>query len=182
MRDFESDLEESLEEGKEEQHKEIKRRKEMKVDENVGFRQVLQRELGKNTVKEKDLVREADKEKRAAGTTVNIDDADISKYVAVAYTHPKCKYYWGKITRAFSQDSDANNDKVEIDFLRKRTISANPADWDWEDKQGKLKEIEIIETKHIIYGPMLPTFKGRTMKFPDLKAMAALRELEGRLK
>ena len=56
----------------------------------------------------------------------------------------------GEINKVFSQDSDANNDKVEIDFLRKRTISANPADWDWEDKQGKLKEIEIIDTKHII--------------------------------
>ena len=135
-----------------------------------------------NAVKEKELIREADKEKvTAAETTVNIDDADISKYVAVAYTDPNYKYYWGKI-KVFSQDSDAKNDKVEIDFLRKRTIGANPADWDWVDKQGKLKEIEIIDTKHIIYGPLLPDFKGRTMKFPDLKAMAALRELEGRRK
>lgn len=182
LRDFESDSGETLEEGIEEQHKEIKRGKKMKVDENVGFREVLQRELGKNTVKEKDLAREADKETRPAGTTVNIDDADISKYVAVAYTHPKFKYYWGKITKVFSQDSDATNDKVEIDFLRKRTMGANPADWDWEEKQGKLKEIEIIDTKHILYGPILPTFKGRTMKFPDFQAMAALQELEGRLK
>ena len=149
LRDFESDLEESLEETKE-QHKEIGRGEEMKLDENVSFSQILERALGKNAVKEKELIREADKEKVTAETTVNIDDADISKYVAVAYTDQNYKYYWGKITKVFSQDSDAKNDKVEIDFLRKQTIGVNPADWDWVDKQGKLKEIEIIDTKHII--------------------------------
>ena len=53
----------------------------------------MKRELGKNAIKEEELVREADKEKETAETKVNIDDADILKYVAVAYTHTKYKYY-----------------------------------------------------------------------------------------
>ena len=49
---------------------------------------------------------------------VTIEDADVSKYVAVYYTDPKLQYFFGKITEVFSEDSDSKN-KVEIDFFEK---------------------------------------------------------------
>ena len=63
----------------------------------------------KATEEDKAAEEPAGKEKETAETKVNIDDADILKYVAVAYTDPNYKYYWGKITKVFSQDSDAKN-------------------------------------------------------------------------
>ena len=112
-------------------------------------------------------------EKENAAKCNSIEDKDINKYVAVYYSNPP-RYYWGKVKNTFSQDPDSPNDKVEIDYLKKATLSANPADWTWAERIN-VKDIGIIDTKCIVYGPVLPNdFTARGMKFPDVAAMEAL--------
>ena len=102
---------------------------------------------------------------------------DIDKYVAVYYSDPKPEYFWGKIKKTFSSDPDSPNTSVEIDFLRKSTLSANPSDWKWSEKPDFKKEIEVIETRFLLYGPVLPdNIKAGALTFPDLQAMEALQK------
>ena len=99
----------------------------------------------------------------------------MDKYVAVYYSDPKPQYFWGKIKKTFSSDPDSPNTSVEIDFLRKSTIIAYPSDWKWTEKPEFKKEISVIETKFILYGPVLPTdIKAGALTFPDRQAMEAL--------
>ena len=96
----------------------------------------------------------------------SIDALDIGKYVAVFYTDPKPHYYWGKLTKVFATDKDTDVTEVEVDFLQKKTLSSDPSAWTWKDK--KVKEVLIVNTKFIVYGPVVPDSKKDVLIFPDV--------------
>ena len=104
------------------------------------------------------------------------EDSALNKYVAVYYSDPNPTYYWGKVLKVFSNDEDTAVDKVEVDFLRRNKISSCPSEVDWTHKA--VKEILIVEKRFILYGPVVPEIRGRTFRFPDVQAMAALQKLE----
>ena len=105
-----------------------------------------------------------------------IEDADIHKYVAVYFSHPKPHYFWGKIVKVFSSDEETEVTQVEVDFLQKKTISSDPSAWTWAEKT--VKEVLIIDTKFIVFGPLLPDIRKNMFHFPDVEAMASLREFD----
>ena len=114
------------------------------------------------------------------GVTSNnaaIDDADVDKYVAVYFSHPKPHYFWGKIVKLFSNDEEADVTQVEVEFLKKK-ISSDPSAWTWAEKA--IKEALIVETKFIVFGPLLPDVKKNVFLFPDVLAMASLQEFKER--
>ena len=55
-----------------------------------------------------------------------VNDNDIGKYVAIYYSDPRPCYYWGKITKVFSDDDETDINAVEVDFLKKKTITSDP--------------------------------------------------------
>ena len=105
-----------------------------------------------------------------------IEDADTYKYVAVYFSHPKPHYFWGKVIKVFSSDEETDVTQVEVDFLQKKKISSDPSAWTWDEKT--LKEVLIIDTKFIVFGPLLPVIRKNIFHFPDVEAMASLREFE----
>lgn len=107
-----------------------------------------------------------------------IEDADTYKYVAVYFSHPKPQYFWGKILKVFSSDEETEVTQVEVDFLQKKAISSDPSAWTWAEKT--VKEVLIIDTKFIVFGPLVPDVKKNIFRFPDVEAMASLREFEQR--
>lgn len=107
-----------------------------------------------------------------------IEDADIYKYVAVYYSHPKPHYFWGKIVKVFSSDEETDVTQVEVDFLQRKAISSDPSAWTWAEKV--VKEVLIIDTQFIVFGPVLPEVKKNIFRFPDVQAMASLRKFEER--
>ncbi|XP_050705474.1 uncharacterized protein LOC126990869 [Eriocheir sinensis] len=107
-----------------------------------------------------------------------IEDADTYKYVAVYFSHPKPQYFWGKILKVFSSDEETEVTQVEVDFLQKKAISSDPSAWTWAEKT--VKEVLIIDTKFIVFGPLVPDVKKNIFRFPDVQAMASLREFEQR--
>ena len=106
------------------------------------------------------------------------EDADTYKYVAVYFSHPKPHYFWGKILKVFSSDEETDVTQVEVDFLQKKTISSDPSAWTWAEKT--LKEVLIIDAKFIVFGLLLPDVRKNIFRFPDVEAMASLREFEER--
>ena len=101
----------------------------------------------------------------------SIDDADTDKYVAVFYTNPKPYYCWGQIKKVFSNDEDTAIDKVEVEFLGRKTISSCPSEVNWTVKNKK--KVLFVATKFILMGPV----KGSTFRFPDTEAVSALQKL-----
>ena len=47
------------------------------------------------------------------------------------------------------------SNKVEIEFLRKKDIGSDPNDWTWTTKA--IKDIYIVSTLFVLYGPCQPT-------------------------
>ena len=62
-----------------------------------------------------------------------LDDDKINCYYAVYYGS---KYYWGKVLKCFSFDSDSDVDKLEISFLHYR---GDP----------KVKDLETIQSRFV---------------------------------
>lgn len=100
-----------------------------------------------------------------------ITDDSVGKYYAVYYTEPRTVYYWGKITKTF----------VEIDCLRKKNLSSDPKKWTWIERI-KDKDIVIVDTEYIFYGPEVPVVMRNIMRFPDEMAYARLKVIENNLK
>ncbi|KAK8371954.1 hypothetical protein O3P69_016297 [Scylla paramamosain] len=81
-----------------------------------------------------------------------LSDDSVNKYYAVFYTDPKLKYYWGKVTKTFTNDDDDDDiEKVEVDFLQQKAFGSNPHDWTWCERP--VKDIEVLESQYIFYGP-----------------------------
>ena len=93
-----------------------------------------------------------------------ISEESIGKYYAVYYTEP-LTYYWGKVTKVFSEDEEGEVTRVELDFLRKKTITSNPKGWSWIERV--FKDLEIVPTDYVFYGPEKPNFEKSTLYFPD---------------
>ncbi len=94
-----------------------------------------------------------------------LSDDSVNKYYAVFYTDPKLKYYWGKVTKTFTNDDDDDDiEKVEVDFLQQKAFGSNPHDWTWCERP--VKDIEVLESQYIFYGPVLPEIKKRSFHFP----------------
>ena len=62
--------------------------------------------------------------------------------------------------------------------MQKKTISSDPSAWTWAEKT--LKEVLIIDTKFIVFGPLLPDVRKNILGFPVVETMASLREFEER--
>ena len=63
-------------------------------------------------------------------------------------------YYWGKLTKVFSNDVDDETEQVEIIFLKKVENSIDPSGikWDWPMKEEK----GIVDARLYYAGPCLP--------------------------
>ena len=103
--------------------------------------------------------------------TKTITKEDEGKYVAVFYTEPKLKYYWGKVLLA---DDDHNKD-LNISFLKQKAIGSNPMDWTWWEPPNP--EIQSIDQKYVLFGPVSPTINRSVFKSPDSEAHARLLQL-----
>ena len=93
----------------------------------------------------------------------------VNKYYAVFYTDPKLKYYWGKVTKTFTNDDDEDDiDKVEVDFLHQKAVSRNPRDWTWREKTSE-RHWNIRATVYILW-TVLPEIKKGVFTFSDVEA------------
>ena len=91
-------------------------------------------------------------------------------------------YFWGKIIRTFADDDDTPVTKAEIDYLQKKNISSNPNEWTWIQRAQDKKDIDIVDTQYIFYGPEEPEVKKCLLRFPDEIAFARLKKIEKALK
>ena len=66
-------------------------------------------------------------------------------------------YYWGQLVHVFCDDSDADADKVEVQFLKRVNNTSDPSLllWDWPS----VKEGDIINAKKCFFGPTMPEIK-----------------------
>ena len=104
-----------------------------------------------------------------------VTDDDVGKYVAVYYSCQKPSYYWGKITKVFSDDDDTDVTAVEVDFLQKKTLTSDPKLLTWCEKIRK--EVLVVETKYIIWGPVFADIISKgLLRFPDVEATARLQK------
>lgn len=116
-------------------------------------------------------------EDRDVTTSVQIDDESINKYFAVVYTEPKKQHYWGKVTKVFSEDDELPVNKVEMVFLRRKTLSSMPEKitWQWPPVEDK----HIIDTDYIFMGPCSPDLlKNGSYRFDDVKANDLLKKIK----
>lgn len=84
-------------------------------------------------------------------------------------------YYWGKVTKLFSNDEDTEVTQVEVDFLQKKAISSNPAAWTWAEKT--VEEVLIIDSKFILFGPVLPEIRKNILTFLMLRSQPLFKNL-----
>lgn len=148
---------------------------------DLSVQDIIQDDIMQDDIMQGDIIQD-DEGKASEGTTAKptlcaVDDADVGKYVAVYFSNPKPQYYWGKVIKTFSTDEDTDVTQVEIDFLKKKTISSNPSDWTWTDQ--KVKEIIVVDTKFLIYGPVIPDIRKNIFIFPDVQATASFHKFEG---
>lgn len=102
-----------------------------------------------------------------------LSEESIGKYFVIYYTEP-LTYYWGKVTKVFSENEDGEVTRVEVDFLKKKTITSDPKDWSWVERA--VKEIGIVPTDYIFYGSENLRVTMCTMYFPDETVYARLCE------
>ena len=101
-----------------------------------------------------------------------INEHALNQYVAILYTEPKLKYYWGKILKTFEDEEDAEVNKIEVEFLKQKSLSSNPKLWTWHSPMTK--EVEILDVKYVIFGPCIPEIKAGKLYFPDCEASSYL--------
>ena len=101
-----------------------------------------------------------------------IDEDAINKYVAIVYTEPRLKYYWGKILKTFEDDEDEQANKIEVEFLKQKSLSSDPKLWTWHSPMKK--EVEILDVKFVLFGPCTPDIRAGKFYFPDCEASACL--------
>ena len=56
-----------------------------------------------------------------------ITKESVKKYVAMIYTEPQLKYYWGKIVN--TTESNQQTTKTEVRFLKQKVIGSDPNKW-----------------------------------------------------
>ncbi|MPC89387.1 hypothetical protein E2C01_084331 [Portunus trituberculatus] len=92
-------------------------------------------------------------EETDVAASVQIDDESISKYFAVVYTEPKKQHYWGKLTTVFTEDDKLVVNKIEMVFLRRKTLSSIPEKitWDWSPVEDR----HIVDIDYIFRVPAM---------------------------
>ena len=100
----------------------------------------------------------------------NLDEDKVGFYYAVFYGD---RYYWGKVTKAFSFDTDDDVEDVELTFLRYR----GDGYFDFPKKP----DVEIVNSKYLFRGPCKPNnvVKGKGFTFGDdeLKAQEQFKQM-----
>jgi hypothetical protein len=89
------------------------------------------------------------------------------KYYTCYYTKPKLTYYWGSITKTFSNDDDTNNTQSEVDFLKNISTSKTPKDWFWTKTKETSKDISILNNHFLFFGPVTPKWQIGVAYFPE---------------
>lgn len=105
-----------------------------------------------------------------------ITKESVNKYVAIVYTEPRLKYYWGKILQTVECDKTNKTTEIEVQFLKQKAIGSNPKHWTWHEPLKP--DIEVLEVKYVLYGPLLPSIKNQIFTFPDSDAHARLLQYE----
>lgn len=126
-------------------------------------------EDGAEVTGETDVERSKSTEDRDEVISVKIDDDSVNRYSAVIYTDPKKQYYWGKVTKVFSDDEELPVNKVEMMFLHHKTLSSMPEKitWHWPPEEDK----HVADIEYIFMGPCSPDLlKNGSYKFDDVKA------------
>ena len=122
----------------------------------------------------------SDEDDTAAAATENsnastgpvVTKDSVNKYVAILYTEPKLKYYWGKIVQTIECDKTNKTTEIKVQFLKQKAIGSNPNDWTWYEPPKA--EIEVLDVEYVLYGPLLPSIKNQILTFPDSDAHARL--------
>lgn len=96
----------------------------------------------------------------------------VNQYVAILYTEPKLKYYWGKIVQTVECDKTNKTKQIKVQFLKQKAIGSNPKDWTWHEPLKA--EVEVLDVEYVLYGPLLPSVKSKIFTFPDSDAYARL--------
>lgn len=115
-------------------------------------------------------------EDRNVETSVIIDDDSVNRYYAVIYTAPKKQYYWGKVTKVFSDDEEFAVNRVEMTFLHRKTLSSMPEKitWQWLSVEDK----HMVDVEYIFMGPCSPDIlKKGGYKFDDVKANKIMKNM-----
>lgn len=99
-----------------------------------------------------------------------ITKESVKKYVAIIYTEPQLKYYWGKIVN--TTESNQQTTKTEVRFLKQKVIGSDPNKWTWYEPAKP--EMEVLNVKHVLYGPLIPSIKHNIFTFPDSEASTLL--------
>ena len=87
----------------------------------------------------------------------SLDDDKLSSFYAVYYGPT---YYWGKLRKCFSFDSDSDVDQVEMSFLRYRGNHC----FDYP----QTKDIETVDSKFVFVGPCMPDMiQGQGFQFKE---------------
>lgn len=112
-------------------------------------------------------------EEKNTNVKIPITEESVNKWYAAYFTDRNPYYTWGKVKRIFTNDEeDEYAEKVELDFLKKKILSSNPKDVKWQEKPQK--EVIIIESRYIFFGPECPdidkgvfTFKNEVAAYEE---------------
>ena len=108
--------------------------------------------------------------------SITDDSIHPTHYYACYYNQPKLTYYWGAITKTFSDDPDSDNTRSEVEFLRNGSSSKSPVDWFWVKRKDDKKDISILANHFIFYGPVTPKWRMGHMYFPEEAVWHGLQE------
>ena len=76
----------------------------------------------------------------------------------------------------FSDDDDTDVTAVEVDFLQKKTLTSDPKLLTWCEKIRK--EVLVVETKYIVWGPVFADISKGLLRFPDVEGTARLQKFK----
>ena len=71
----------------------------------------------------------------------------------------------------FSHDEESDIAQIEVEFLQKKTVTSDPTRWTWGEPRNR-KDVEIVNTKFVLLGPVLPNIGKNYLCFPDVVAAA----------
>ena len=67
--------------------------------------------------------------------------------------------------------------QIEVELLQKKTVTSDPTRLARGELRNR-KDVEIVDTKFVLLGPVLPNIGKNCLRFPDVEATALLHQYE----
>ena len=77
----------------------------------------------------------------------------------------------------FSHDEESDIAQIEVELLQKKTVTSDPTRLTWGELRIR-KDVEIVDIKIVLLGPVLPNIGKNCLRFPDVEATALLHQYE----